>query len=360
MLSPPLKKGKILTGHLLIILAVILFLTFLYSKWPWREYTPYGLWEYPGLFRLASLEFKYHFVGSLFTIPILYATVVFRWRGALVAFLMSLAGLLPLLLSIWSNLESLIINITFLFIPMAIILIIYLALEQRARERQTFIEREKAHQSFVSQVIEAQENERQRIARELHDETIQTLSVIASRLETYANSDCDGKELARTKDSVIQTIDDLRRISRDLRPPTLDRLGILSALHLLISQINKEHDILVSLTVKGEEYKLPPNVEIHIFRIVQEALTNIRRHARATEAAVVLEFSKHGQLNITVRDNGQGFDNQETTKSISTQNKFGLAGMRERVRLVNGTLQIRTAPSKGTELSIRITNHVAN
>jgi two-component system sensor histidine kinase DegS len=325
-------------------------MTFLYRYWPWRGWTPSGLWEIHPLYDIALMEVNYHLFGSLFLIPIIYGTVVLWWRGSLIALLISLIGVWATS-PLWYSTRYLVFDIMVLLLPLAIVSIISLEIRWRKNERQLFIEREKERQFFISRVIEAQEKERERISHEIHDDTMQTLSAIVSRLEDHSYS---SEKIARIKKDIIQTINDLRRISRDLRPPTLDKFGLVPTLNLLISQLNNESDIHFALNVIGEERKLSTLPEINIFRIIQEALNNIKQHSKATKAAVVIEFGI-GQSKITVQDNGQGFDfRQWTLGNITSQNKLGLIGIKERIKLIGGTLKIQSTPGQGSTLYIEV------
>jgi PAS domain S-box-containing protein len=209
---------------------------------------------------------------------------------------------------------------------------------------------------YLDQITLAQEEERKRIARELHDETIQSLVVLGRQLEDVASgskglSEYKKIQLDILRERVNGIISDIRRLSQDLRPPALDRLGLLPALEWLASDISSHSGINVELTVKGESRRFSPQLELVLFRVTQEALRNTLRHSDATNADVIVEVEEK-LIKITIRDNGHGFYMPETTENLVKQGRLGLAGMQERIKLVQGTLKINSKPGKGTVVTI--------
>jgi len=209
---------------------------------------------------------------------------------------------------------------------------------------------------YLGQITMAQEEERKRIARELHDETIQSLVVLARQLDDIAFG---GKGLSEYKKILLDMLRerinnimaDVRRLSQDLRPPALDRLGLLPALEWLASDIGKRSEINIEVTVKGVNRRFSPEVELVLFRVAQEALRNTLRHSQATSAGIAVEFGEK-LIRITVKDNGQGFYLPETTGDLVKRGRLGLAGMQERIKLVGGGLEISSKPGKGTIVTI--------
>ncbi len=209
---------------------------------------------------------------------------------------------------------------------------------------------------YLGQITMAQEEERKRIARELHDETIQSLVVLARQLDDIASG---GKGLSEYKKILLDILRerinnimaDVRRLSQDLRPPALDRLGLLPALEWLASDIGKRSGMNIEVTVKGVSRRFSPEVELVLFRVAQEALRNTLRHSQATSAGIAVEFGEK-LIRITVKDNGQGFYLPETTGDLVKRGRLGLAGMQERIKLVGGSLKISSKPGKGTIVTI--------
>lgn len=205
---------------------------------------------------------------------------------------------------------------------------------------------------YLGQITIAQEEERKRIARELHDDTIQALVVLARELEALASSQEGLSEYKKIlldvlRDRVNDIMAGVRRLGQDLRPPALDRLGLVPALEWLASDIEKRSQLKVKLKVYGTSRRFSPDVELVLFRIVQEALRNAWRHSQATSATVMLVLDEN-KIEITIIDNGKGFDVPDTMDDLVKHGKLGLAGMQERIQLINGSLKMESKPGKGT------------
>ncbi len=219
--------------------------------------------------------------------------------------------------------------------------------ERRMRENQRF---------YLQQITRAQEEERERIARELHDDTIQYLVVLARQLDDLANSSKtmskeDKASLENLRQQTNSIMEGVRRLSHDLRPATLDRLGLVPALEWLASSIEKLSGIDVKVEKSGTERRLPGEVELVMFRIAQEALSNVRRHSRANNAEVMVEFDDK-KVRMTISDNGKGFALPEKMGDLLKRGKLGLAGMQERIQLLNGSLKIESEPGKGATVTV--------
>ena len=158
------------------------------------------------------------------------------------------------------------------------------------------------------------------------------------------------KELQQQTKNIIQS---LRHLSQDLRPATLDRLGLLPALGYLASETTRLSGIETKVSIQGKERRLGEEVELMLFRITQEALNNIWKHSEARRAEIILEF--HGSdIRVNIVDDGKGFILADTMNNLSKDGKLGLAGMKERARLINGHLQIRSGPGKGTTVIVDV------
>ncbi len=210
---------------------------------------------------------------------------------------------------------------------------------------------------YARQITRAQEDERKRIARELHDETAQALIHLSRRLDNLATSSAQLSEsTAERLDEFQELIDGIlrgiRRFSRDLRPSVLDDLGLLPALEGLMADM-KEDGIGTELKVCGDKRRLSPEVELGLFRIVQEALSNVRRHSHASQVVTVVDFGE-GRAKITVDDDGQGFKPPARTGDLVVTGKLGLAGMHERAQLLGGTLTVRSELGKGTTVAVDV------
>lgn len=346
-----IEKGKIIYNHhFWAIIVIIAVLTVLY--YGWRDWFPW--------FRDWLLfEYRYDVVGSLFFIPFLYAALVFWWRGALIAWSLSMTAILPQIVYILPDPTSLVRNIAFSFVPLTVVLLITLELNWREKEKKISAEREKERQIYMSQIFKAQEDERWRIAQELHDDTTQTLLGIANRAQAVVTSDygetaSEGRaHIEWIRDAILQVSEDVRRLSLDLRPSILDNFGLVPALGWLLNRLNQEDSIVTKMLVNGVERKLSSEIEVTIFRIVQEALNNVRRHSKASTVVLTLEFDPKSLI-IMVQDNGEGFSLRETTGNLATKGKLGLIGMQQRVKFLGGTFDIHSEPGKGTLLSIKV------
>ena len=209
---------------------------------------------------------------------------------------------------------------------------------------------------YLHQVTKAQEEERKRISHELHDETIQALVALSRRLDTIASGDKGLPEEYRHQlEEIWQQTNDIikevRRLSQDLRPAALDSLGLLPALEWLTSEVTSYSGIETKVKVRGEQRRLPEEMELVLFRITQEALRNVWRHSKASKAEIKVEFEP-GITRITVSDNGKGFNLPDKIDGLARDGKLGLAGMKERAQLIGGTLTVQSSPGKGTSITI--------
>ncbi len=209
---------------------------------------------------------------------------------------------------------------------------------------------------YVQQITKAQEEERKRIARELHDDTTQALVALSHQIEDFATNNqqlsADDVGLLRSwREQFRDVLQRLRYFSRDLRPSVLDDLGLLPALEWLTEDLEKQSGIKASLRVVGTQRRLSPEVELLLFRIIQEAISNARRHAGASKIEVCVEFGE-GKIVATIRDNGKGFELPRTLEELSRSGKLGLIGAEERARLLGGSLTVRSELSKGTTVVV--------
>ncbi|MCC6168617.1 MAG: sensor histidine kinase [Caldilineaceae bacterium] len=216
-------------------------------------------------------------------------------------------------------------------------------LEQNARRMQ-----------YLShQILQAQEEERHRLARELHDEAAQALTSLLLRLRLLERSQDPAEAQKRVQELRAltgQALEEVRRVALDLRPTILDDLGLAPALEWRVDEFNQAGTVRATLDSRGLGRRLPRDVELIFYRIGQEALSNVARHARATAATLVLE-QHNGCLELRVTDNGQGFDPGSIRGS--GQDGAGLLGMRERLAMIQGTLEIVSSPGQGTTLIAR-------
>ena len=203
--------------------------------------------------------------------------------------------------------------------------------------------RDSAHRALA-----AQEAERVRIARELHDEVGQTLTAVALRAERAAGElPAQSQALGEIVDTVHRSLDDVRRIARELRPEALDDLGLIDALISLCLRMERQGAVRVQRELEGGLPPLGPEVELVIYRVAQEALTNAFRHAEASQVRVAL-LRAHDSLVLTIADDGRGLPAPMPAQMT------GLAGMRERAILIQGQLEIDSAPGGGVEVRLTV------
>ncbi len=209
-----------------------------------------------------------------------------------------------------------------------------------------------ASRQRASQIINAQEQERQRIARELHDETSQVLTSLLISLAVLEKSieSSEGRErIADTRTLAHSTLRAIRSLSIDLRPSALDDLGLLPALRWYVKEYMKKCSIDVEFHASGFKGRLPAEMETALYRIVQECLTNTARHSNASKVRIQLK-ELDGVVTAIINDNGEGFEYEAFLKNPGPERGLGLAGMQERALLLNGTLAISSEPGKGTRV----------
>ena len=208
-------------------------------------------------------------------------------------------------------------------------------------------------------IIKMQEDERKRVAREIHDGPAQDLANVvlkAEICECLFNADRDDElllELQDLKSAVVVGLNEIRKIIHNLRPMVLDDLGLIPAVKRLIEEAQKQSDMEFDLLLIGQECRLDSAVEIAVFRVIQEAINNSRKHAKAAHLKIKLEFLPD-QINAVIEDDGVGFDMDSLTKRLTSGDHFGLYGMRERTQLLGGKFSIRSAVGAGTRISIMI------
>jgi len=222
-------------------------------------------------------------------------------------------------------------------------------------------ERKRAEENLryhLQQITKAQEEERKRIARELHDDTAQVLGSLLRQLDNFIRKKHGfaSNEVLFLKDLQTQLnrgLQSMQLFVQNLRPSLLDDLGLIPAVRSLVKGLQESDGIDAELKILGGERRFPPEAEVLLFRIVQEALNNIRRHAHASEVQVLIEFDGD-EVKATISDNGRGFELRGGVDDLPRIGKLGLAGMRERARLLGGTLKVKSTPGKGTTLIVYI------
>jgi signal transduction histidine kinase len=234
---------------------------------------------------------------------------------------------------------------------------------ENARLWEEVKEKDLLRGQLLEKIITAQEDERQRLARELHDEAGQALTSLKFSLRNLEQSDNPSEaknQLQALRDLTGQIQDDLHDLALELHPPALDELGLTSALRNFIARFTSPTSLSVNFQTlglgseeNGSEMRIPKQVEVAAYRMIQEALTNTARHANADHVSIMLEHQEN-QIMIIVDDDGQGFDIQEVLKSHSMRNHLGIYGMQERVELLGGVFTVESQAGEGTTVFARI------
>lgn len=216
-------------------------------------------------------------------------------------------------------------------------------------------ERQESLKSYVRQVTQAQEEERLRISRELHDETAQELVYLIRRLE--AAGEIAAPAMATRIDELLEmarnTLRSVRRFSRDLRPAVLDDLGLVAAIEMVVEETSSRLSKGAQVEILGEPRRIDKTVELALFRITQEALRNVEKHSNAASATVTLRFGKR-EVQVSVADGGKGFSIPRNLAHLTRQGNLGLLGMKERADLVGGRFELRSSPGHGSELAVTV------
>ncbi len=223
---------------------------------------------------------------------------------------------------------------------------------RRIRSYQT------AMRDYVAAITMGQEEERKRLARELHDDTAQSLVALSQKLEIaqkalYQDPGKAGAQLAELRAMTADILANVRQFSRDLRPVYLEDLGLVPALEMLVQEVGERNGIESELRIRGIPQRLSPDLELAIYRIVQEALNNVSRHAHARHVVVEATFQTDG-ISVAVEDDGVGFQVPESPDALARAGHFGLMGIRERALLFGGRVTITSQPGAGTRLVVHL------
>lgn len=324
---PPLRARRFWIVQLLVVLIAVLHLA-----------ADRGLTVPPlGIPHFATV--------ALFLVPIVYAALNFGLSGALATAIWVTLLSLPDLL-VWDDGQDRWNDWVQLMVVDAIAVFVGERVERERRARHRAEEAEKQIKTYARRILHSQEEERRRIAQELHDDPLQALIYLVRRLEALAEvSELPAPakhEVERVRSVATETAASLREIARGLRPPSLDDLGLVPAIRQLVSTTEGRHDDrTVDLRLSGHPRRLPAECELGLYRIAQEALNNVDKHAGARNVRVRLSFRRDGVV-LSVSDDGRGFARGDADRSM------GLPGMRERASLIGGELGVESTPGRGT------------
>ena len=214
-----------------------------------------------------------------------------------------------------------------------------------------------ALQATQRRLITEREDERKSLARELHDQVIQDLLSFNYRLEEIENQESSGDlrgEMESVRNGIRNVVGELRQICSDLRPPTIDHHGLSAAIDSLVHEWAERSNTQVQLEIDPALGRLPETIELSVFRIVQEGLSNIRKHAAAKRVRLVVRRSPSASLLLRLEDDGQGLSVPTDLASLTAQKHFGLVGISERVALLGGTMNIESSAGNGVILQVEI------
>ena len=283
---------------------------------------------------------------ALFLVPIVYAALNFEITGSLATAVWVTLLSIPDFYFVDSPSNHWSDGIQIVIVDSVAIFVGYRVEQERlARERaeaasEAYRAAEVRTRLYAERILRAQEDERRRISQELHDQPLQDLIHLLRVL--------DRGSAEQAREVATQVVSELRQISRGLRPPTLDDLGVTAALRKLVADFQARTGIAASFRVEGRRRRLRPDVELGLFRIAQEALNNVVRHSKAPKVSVRMRFTDE-EVRLSVSDDGAGF-----SPGRSGETALGIIGMTERAGLLGGRLDVISAPGKGTMVRVSV------
>lgn len=293
----------------------------------------------------------HHLLPTLFVFPIIYGSLRAGREGGLYTGLWCALLTLPNAVLWHQGSWEWLVEFGQIGAAVVVGLVLSGRVEQEATARSRAEEMTARVELLNRLIIDAHEDERLRIARDLHDETVQSLVLLCQSLDGLAATPglphTALASVAKIRTAADTTLDRVRLFSRDLRPSALDDLGLVPALERLVDDFAERSDVDAGLKVTGRQRRLAPETELALFRIVQEALRNVEKHAEASCVTVAVTFDSE-RAHLRVRDNGKGFDTSPSTGDLVAAGKLGLTGMQERARLVGAELDVRSQPGTGT------------
>jgi PAS domain S-box-containing protein len=231
-------------------------------------------------------------------------------------------------------------------------------ISEQKKVEEALRESEKRLRFLSSRLFEAQEHERRRLSKELHDQLGHDLVLLKSSLRSIEkklaeNQEALKNECENTLTTVNEIIENVRRISRDLMPSILEDLGLVASIRWLVENFSKQHSIRVTLDVEYVDHLFSPGIQVNLYRIFQETLTNISKHAAATRVSLEVKEEK-GCVAFRVQDNGKGFEVNKVMDRKLNNKGVGLTAMNERIRMVGGSFEIQSRPGEGTKIEFKV------
>ena len=281
---------------------------------------------------------------SLLWIPLLFAAIGFGLAGASATSVIAALSSVPnwMLMQRAGTLPQ---ELFLVVIAIGVSLLVGFQTDRR-------LEAQRNAEAYAAYSVRDQEEERRRLSLDLHDDPIQTLVSVCHDLDGLISVQSpDQSELVDIRSTVASVIHKLRDIGAALRPPMLDDLGLVSALRGMVAEYNKRGSSEASITVSGQERRLPADAELALFRICQESFRNAARHAEATHVRTSIYFGG-SQVTLIVEDDGKGFDKPVT--SAVNDGHWGLLGMKERAEMMGGKFGLSSRPGKGTRITVHL------
>lgn len=316
--------------------------------------------EFPWIRSLILLEWSLKTNGSLYFIPLIATSILFSWRGALTTWLICLIIIFPYLSHSSPTPSILVNNIIFLSVPIFIIISLSFEIKWRKLVKETATAREKERHDYLSQIFKAQEDERERISREIHDDSLQELSVTSSYLQNLIiddrlNAFTDIKiKIISIRDRIEAISKNLRDLCIDIRPAIINDLGLIHAIRWQVDRFRHDTNINSQVFILGKPtLVIPKKVSINLFRIVQESLNNIKWHADASSVEVIVDLDDN-VIKVIIKDNGKGFSLSYDESELIKNRKLGIIDIKKRTQIMNGKITFDTALGKGTSINVEI------
>lgn len=298
---------------------------------------------------LPQLGMLYFLPISLFFLPVAYAALKFGFTGSIATATWVIIITIPNWVFWHSGLER--FGVIF---QLAVLVTVAVIMGQRVDREKSATQRAKAYATLI---IKAHEEERLRIARVLHDESIQTMILLCRELDAVNSSPSllpvAKEKVQEARKTAEQAATNLRDFARALRPPILEDFGMVAAIRKLLTDFIDRIKTEGHLKITGEERRLPGDLELGIFRIAQVALSNVERHAAAKNVDVTISFSTK-EVKLEIRDDGRGFTLPAHIHNVAFDKNLGLIGMNERAELLGGRLEIQSSPGMGTRIKASI------
>lgn len=306
---------------------------------------------------IPSLGVLYFLPISLFFVPVVYAALYFGFHGSIATAIWVIIITIPNWIFWHQGLERL--GVIFqMSLLVAVAVFVGQRVDRENAARQKTEDANVAIRTYATHIVQAQEEERQRIARELHDQTIQGLALLNQRLGTIKDRNphlpsAVAEEVREAQQLAEESAKEVRNFIWSLRPPILDDLGIVPSIRRLVLDSTERTGMKGHFRLVGKERRLPQDIEVGMFRIAQEALWNVERHSKGTEMAITITLTKD-EARIDISDNGIGFTVPQVLHSFYTTGKLGVLGMQERAELIGGKLEIQSIPKKGVTVNFSI------